>query len=55
MEKLSDLNEKSEYKKVMEDYSNNYGFNTGMNSFKGTPLKDKMDNFVKAKETMKKR
>lgn len=55
MEKLSDLNEKSEYKKIMQDYSNNYGFNIGLNSFRGISKEDKMDNFVKGNINVKKR
>ncbi len=55
MDKLSDLNEKSEYKKIKEDYSNNYGYNIGLNSFKGSSLSDKMDNSVKGNINIKKR
>lgn len=55
MDKLSDLNEKSEYKKIMEDYSNNYGYNIGLNTFKGVGINDKMDNSVKGNKTVKKR
>lgn len=55
MEKISDLNEKSEYKKVMEDYSNNYGFNTGLNSFRGICKSDEMETIVKGNKQLKKR
>lgn len=55
MDKLSSLNDKSEYKKVTEDYSNNFGFNLGINSFKSKVSKDKIDNFVNGEINVKKR
>ncbi len=54
MEKLSDLKEKSEYEKVRDDYSNNYGYNIGFNSFGKIKQKDKIDNFVKGEKHKKK-
>lgn len=55
MDRLSNLNEKSEYKKITEDYSNNFGFNIGLNSFKSKSLNDKLDNFVNGDINVKKR
>lgn len=55
MEKLSDLKEKSEYERIKDDYSNNYGYNIGFNSFGKIKSKDKIDNFVKGEINTKKR
>lgn len=55
MDKLSELKEKSELEKIRCDYSNGYGFDTGLNSFKNMNFKDKMDKFVKGQINMKKR
>ncbi len=55
MDKLSDLNEKSEYKKIMYDYNNNYGFNTGLNSFKKTKISNNQEFKVKGNINAKKR
>lgn len=54
-EKLSDLKEKSEYQKVLSDYSNNYGFNLGTNSLTSKNKQDKFDNIVNKELNMKKR
>ena len=55
MDRLSNLKDKSEYRKIKEDYSNNFGFNTGLNSFQNRVKKDKIDNFVKGEINVKKR
>lgn len=54
-EKTSDIKDKSEYQKIMKDYSNNYGFNFGINTMTNKILKDKFDNIGNKELSIKKR
>ena len=54
-DKLSELKDKSEYERIMKDYSNNYGFNLGHNSIISKTSKDKFDNTVNKDLNIKKR
>ena len=54
-DKLSNIKEKSEYQKIINDYNNNYGFNLGLNSFTSKKEQDKFDNIGNKELSIKKR
>ncbi len=53
--KTSELKEKSEFDRIKKDYTNNYGYNIGLNSYASKRTNDKLDNFNKGNIIMKKR
>lgn len=54
-DKLSSLNEKNEYEKIMKDYNNNYGYNVGISGMASKENKDNLDKSVKDLLITKKR
>lgn len=54
-DKLSGLNEKNEYEKIIKDYNNNYGYNVGISGMSSKESKDNFDKSVKDLLIMKKR
>lgn len=54
-DKLSEIKEKSEYQKILNDYSNNYGYNLGNNTFISKRSKDKSDILANKELSVKKR